>query len=123
MAMNKAEKQQLEDALEQVRIYKSFQITPKIEPDLQPPSSSSGFGAHIYGYSFNSHTIHVSEAWSEFTRNGSGHGERKHAAQNGIALYSTKLLALQAMRHEVAIRAARLLADIDVQIEQEKNYG
>jgi hypothetical protein len=120
MAMNKAEKQ-LEDAIDKARLYAAFQITPEITPDLPAPSSGVGFGAdaHIYGYDFNEHTRKVFEAWSESVRNGTGHGERKHGSQGGRNLYSTKLLALQAMRNKIAMKSADILVGIDLMIDKE----
>jgi hypothetical protein len=119
MAMNKAEKKQLEDAIDKARLYAAFYITPEITPDLPAPGSGDGMYAHIYGYDFNEHTRKVFEAWSESTRNGTGHGERKHGSQGGRNLYSTKLLALQAMRHKIAMKSADVLASTDLMIDKE----
>ena len=121
MAMNKAEKKQLEDAIDKARLYAAFHITPEITPDLVAPNSDDGMYAHIYGYAFNEHTRTVFEAWSESVRNGTGHKERKHGTQGKRDLYSTKSLALQALRHKVAMKTADILASIDLMIEKELN--
>ena len=119
MAMNKAGKKQLEDAIDKARLYAAFRITPEITPDLLAPSSGDGMNTHIYGYDFNEYTRNVFEAWSESIRNGTGHGERKHGSRGRINLYSTKLLALQSMRHKIAMKSAEILADIDLMIDKE----
>ena len=97
----------------------AFHITPEIKPDLAAPNGSDGMYAHIYGYAFNEHTCKVFEAWSESVRNGTGHGERKHGTQGKRDLYSTKTLALQALRHKVAMKTADVLVSIDLMIENE----
>ena len=121
MAMNKAEKKQLEDAIDKARLYAAFHITPEIKPDLAAPNSDDGMDAHIYGYDFNEYTCRVFEVWSESGRNGAGHGERKHGTQGKRDLYSTKSLALQALRHKVAMKTADVLVSIDLMIDKELN--
>ena len=49
-----------------------------------------------------------------------GDGWEKTSSQNPQHLFSTRLLALKALRHETENLCARTLAGIDLQIEQEK---
>ena len=70
------------------------------------------------GWSYNPHTRVVMPMWSESSTHGRGH-ERKSGSQQGIALFSTKLRALRALRRAVEVDCARKLAAIDEQIRAE----
>lgn len=100
----------------------AFSWTGPVEPDLPVPET---FGQPNFGWTFNAHAKRVEEAWSESNSHGSG-GREQHAnkrvwgaAQNGIPLYSTKRLALQAMRHAVCMLAGHDLARIDKALKDE----
>jgi hypothetical protein len=88
------------------------------EPDLEIPSTSGKF---IEGWQYTVHTYEVWFGWSTVSVHGTGpyakRGDR--GAQRGTALYSTRKLALEAMRDEVSLRFGAHLLHIDKQIEQE----
>lgn len=122
MAMNKAERAAFELAQSELAIARALRWSryEPVEPDVPRPS---GF-EQIEGWGMHAHSKTVKQQWSESTAHGYGpypKGERyRSASQGGRALYSTKLLALQALRHEVERAAAKELADIDVQIAAEQ---
>tara|TARA_R100001510_G_scaffold25356_1_gene22240 strand:- start:338 stop:757 length:420 start_codon:yes stop_codon:yes gene_type:complete len=70
------------------------------------------------GWNYNSHTRVAMPMWSTSVTHGHGH-ERKSGSQQGIALFSTKLRALRALRRAVEVDCARKLAAIDEQIRAE----
>ena len=70
------------------------------------------------GWSYNPHTRVAMPMWSESSTHGHGH-ERKSGSHQGIALFSTKLRALRALRRAVEVDCARKLAAIDEQIRAE----
>ena len=122
--MTKAEKAEFEklkneriEAENDRDLFASFYISKKVLPDIPKP-----VGGKMLGYSFNEITIRVYETWSTCVSNGRGHDEAdfKHGSQNAITQYSTKLLALKALRHEVAMKHAKDLVRIDKMIEIEK---
>lgn len=116
--------QQLRDAQEQTRIAKALGFSGAVKPETVPPPQSG----HFNGWHFNVHRDggEVARAWSAAVCHGSGHlpsGPRPRessAAQNGRALYRTKLDALTALRLEVEMECAKRLARIDRMIEEER---
>lgn len=119
MAMNKAEKAQLEEALRQA----AFRRTGPVERDLPPPEYATG--DYTQGWDINLHTGTAFEAWSGVVSHGTGKaptpGKRySSASQNPCRLYSTKAKALAALRYLIEERAATDLRNIDIQLEAEK---
>lgn len=115
MAMTKAEKAELE----RLATLAAFNRTEKVDFDLDVPGSSGEKteGWAVIGTPGNS--IRVERAWSESVAHGFGEYRKYGASQRGIKLYSTKLLALKAMRNQIEEAAARSLRNCDLEIEQE----
>lgn len=126
MAMNKKEAAELAEAKQAARINRALRWTDPVSRDLPPPQRGIG-GLYVItnGYDINSHASvpNAYKAWSSAVSNGNGHainGERpKYASQNSRTLYSTRLLALRALRSELEMRYAKTLADIDAEIDAE----
>jgi len=92
--------------------------TGPVEKDVQIPAS----GITTSGFVFNAYNASVSPAWSKTVAHGIGRAQPENgsgASQNGIAMFSTRLLALRGLRHELEREPARRLAAIDAQIEAE----
>jgi hypothetical protein len=126
MAMNKKEKEQLDNALENAKIAKALRWTePKPERDLPKPDYQIGLGTFTSGWDYNTngYTPNVYQAWSESVSHGAGEKRDGYGSQNGIDLYSTKLLALKALRADMELNFAKKLLKIDEQIEKEMNNG
>lgn len=118
MSMTKAEKQ----IVEHLKIKLALSWTPLVRPDLPPPV----YGKTTSGWAFNEFTLNVMPAWSESIYHGIGSSapESKMSGSQGSKwLYSTRLLALRAMRNEVELEAARRLRKIDAHIELEVVAG
>jgi len=117
--MNKKEQAAFDDLQKELRLAKAFRFTPAVCPDLPPPPSGR---ADTKGYDFNVAGNRVEPATSTTVSHyfgaqkipGFGGG-----SQGARPLYSTRLRALQALRHEVEQQCATRLAAIDAQIEKE----
>jgi hypothetical protein len=120
MAMNKKEQAALDEAKKMADLRYSLRWTSKerINHDLHPEYKKT-----IFGYSFNTHNERIYPEWSQLARHGSGHPPEEitwktSASQNGVSLYSTKQLALKALRFELEIKFAETLRRIDNQIDE-----
>lgn len=120
MSMTKKEKEEFNAAIRKAKLLAALRWTGNVEPDVKPPSSSDmKNGAHTTGYTFNSFSKRISHCWSESVF----HGDmpyRKHASQGPRWLYSTEALAYAAMRHEIELKAAAELLEIDERIAATK---
>jgi hypothetical protein len=96
---------------------RSMHRTPKVDRDLPPPASSS----LTKGWDINSYIGGGSPIGSIFKACSSsvGHGYEwdKTSSQKPRHLYSTELLAAQALRHELAEQFAEVLVKCDKRIE------
>jgi hypothetical protein len=105
--------------------------SPLIPPDVPPPSEHNRV-RFTQGWDFNAfrNAGVAFPAWSTTTGHGSGdyaellaRSERGYVhggSQNPRALYSTRLLALQALRGAAAEKVGQSLAAIDLQIATEE---
>lgn len=115
MAMNKAEKARLEEALTQA----ALRWTSPVEPDVEPPLPDAGsFGLLSKGFTFNAYTLRVEPACSSYHSHGIG-GHDKTTMQRSIRLYSTAERAARAMRAEMERQFAKKLREVDRIIEKE----
>lgn len=118
MAMTKKEIAAFAELQKDLVVARAWRRTEPVMRDLSVPRNGE-----ISGWIFNLHSKRVEPAWSGFTCHGRGYATRKEArgsaSQNGIALFSSKLLALRAMRYEAEEEAVRMLAEIDAQIADE----
>lgn len=121
--MNKKEQAAFADLQEQLRIAKALRFTEPVERDVEPPEC--GIGREIRnGYDYNAFIgpygrPRVEPACTSSVYHSFGQ-HNKTDSQNPRRLFSTKLLALKAMRNDVELKCAKILADIDLQMEQEK---
>lgn len=123
MAMTKKERAEFDAMRVKLATLAALRWTEPVKRDLPSPLSSSIGDGYTSGYDFNAYSLEIMPAWSQSVRHGlraaapSRHGS---ASQNGRALFSTPLLALQAMRHAVELESAQKLAKIDMLIEVER---
>lgn len=117
MAMTKKEKAALEEAL----TLSALRATAGAEPDVMPPIAFGGGTNGFMVVGERSDSPSVIRAWSESTAHGRGDSRSSSlsGSQGSRALFSTKLLALQALRRVVEIECCRRLRRIDVMIEEE----
>ena len=113
MAMTKAEKAELQGLRDRLALVSALRWTEAVAPDLPAPAygepATSGWDRDGL------------RSWSESHRHGSGPAPEpgRSGYQRGRALYSSKLLALRAMRHKVELECAARLAQVDKMIEAE----
>ncbi len=72
----------------------------------------------IKGFTYNEYSIEVRESCSTSVDH-SVHSNKKTSSQNGISMFSTKILALKALRNALEVKAANELYKIDKIIEEE----
>ncbi len=123
MPMSKKEKAAFDALLLHHKLKGVIHWSPPVLPDVMPPKPGSG-GTESSGFDFNHHSLRIFEAWSSTASHGEGPANvrfrRTSGSQNPSPLYSTRLLALRAMRHEVVMKAAKELLAVDAMIEAEE---
>lgn len=120
MAMNKKEQAEMDRLRDELRIAKSFRFTETVEPDVMPPVAYGKENA-INGWYMNPHNGSVClAATSSAAHTTSPEIIRAAWTQGSKKLYSTRLLALKAGRCAMEQKFAKLLADIDRKIEEER---
>lgn len=120
MAMNKKEQAELAQAKLDAVINRALRWTDPVNPDLMPPNWGE---PDIRGYVYNTYNMRIEPAWSDSAYHSIGsHERKKHIASQGARpLYSTRFLALRALRSAKEIEIAKQLADIDMLIAAELN--
>lgn len=115
--MNKKEAAELAEAKKHALINRALRWTDGAKRDLPPPAYGSK--EHTQGFDYNAYNLSVYDAWSSCIYNGQGikiNDSRQAASQNPRPLFSTKTLALKAMRAEIEMDTAIKLAEIDAKI-------
>lgn len=124
MGMNKKEQAAFADLEYRLRLAKALRFTEPIERDVQPPACTDhdeklrkgwDYNAYIGGFSGPK----VEKACTSSIYHGFG-DDTKTTTQRPKPLFSTRLLALRALRNNVETQVAEILAKIDEQIEEEK---
>ena len=122
MAMNKKERQELEDAKRQLETALALRWSEKADgPDLRIPEHSYGAEGLVKGFLFceSGDNPRVEPACSDSAHHSFGRDDRT-TTQGARHLFSTRMLALRALRNAVEVRCAKLLAEVDWKIAAEK---
>ena len=131
MAMNKKEQAAMQAAIDRAELLSALRWSAPVDRDVAPPDRgySSGYSSgYSEGWDFNAYNQTVWLGWSSSIHHGTGpapkDGERYlSASQQCRSMYSTKALALAALRHEVERRVAADLMKIDRQIADAKDQS
>jgi hypothetical protein len=110
--MTKKEKATFDAAIRELRIVSALRWTERVRPDVPIPKGgvlSKGWLPAYYDG--------AAKACSSCVSHNSG-DDIKTTTQGARELYSTRLLALRARRHELEREFAQQLAEVDVWIEQ-----
>lgn len=123
MAMNKKEQKLLEDMKVRAALRWTFDYDAPLLEDVPKPDPGSDV-RYVEGWSVHSYLGHpgVSPSWSRWGAHGRDHeGDqvRYGGSQGGIDQFSSKLLALRALRQRLELKVAEMLHAVDVQIEEE----
>lgn len=114
MAMNKAEKAELE----RMKTLAAFHRTEFVDRDVPIPTSCFSTGFDIIGVL--GHKPSVQAAWSTSVSHGIGNFRNGSGSQRGKPLYSTKLRALKALRYVLEQQICEALRAVDREIELEQ---
>lgn len=116
MAMNKKEKAELDKLKQELRLAKALRWTVPIEPDVSPPPP---FTEMKRGWLYNDYitSARVEPACASSHFHAFGQTDRT-TTQGTRSLFSSRLLALKALRHRLELKCAEILAKIDKDIEE-----
>lgn len=121
MAMTKKERAEMDALRDALRLERAKRFTEAVAPDVPPPASGSKYDALTTGFApigYGSDWPRVEAGCSSVAFHSIGRND-KTDSQKPCSLYSTRELALKALRHKVEQRFLRLLVEIDKQIEAE----
>ena len=107
MAMTKAEQKQFEE----LKIRLALRYHEPVEKDVQIPKEGI-----VNGWGFNSYTKSVSKTCSSPFGHSFGQWD-KTTSQQPIKQFSSKNLAYMAMLHEISMRFAREMREIEIKME------
>lgn len=117
MAMTKKEAAAFEALQNEIRLAKALRWTEQVAIDVPPPGFGEMHEKISKGWLYNAYNLAVNPACSSSIHHSSGRDD-KTTTLGAKWLYSTRKLALQAMRNEVEREAAAKLAKIDAEIEK-----
>ncbi|SAK98454.1 hypothetical protein AWB80_07524 [Caballeronia pedi] len=121
MAMSKKEQAEMAELRAALARARAVRTTEPVAPDLHIGNSPDV--QELSGYFYNAHTLEVMPAWTSTVSHGRGYASRREqigsATQRAIPLYSSRLLALRALRYATEQRVFAELAKIDMLIDEE----
>ena len=113
--MTKKEQAAMQDAIHRANTLAALRWTSPVQRDVDVPKDG-----YSEGWDHNTWTREVFMGWSTATSHGTGPapeaGKHRSGSQQPRRYYSTKALALAAMRHEIEQKVAADLLKIDRQI-------
>jgi len=116
MAMTKKEQDAMQAAIDRADTLAALRWTNPVARDVGVPLQG-----YSEGWDYNAPSHRVWLGWSDRVGHGSGPapGEFRSGSQGSRRMFSTRALALAAMRHEIEKKAAEELLSIDRQIAAE----
>jgi|GEM_PF-3154884 len=122
MTMNKAERMHVAALEKDLAEARAFRRTDTVKPDLPVPANGSGrntygFKTHVSGSIDFRAEPHSSSSVSHHRYH---EGKLSGGSQRGVALCSSRLLALQVARNQMENNFAQALARLDSEIEAER---
>lgn len=117
MAMTKKEQAAMQAAIDRAETLAALRWTQPVERDVGVPLQG-----YSEGWDCNAHSMSVWLGWSSPVSHGNGMvpeaGKYRSGSQGGRRMFSTKALALAAMRFEIEQKAAKDLLKVDREIAQ-----
>jgi len=116
MAMTKKEQDAMQAAIDRADTLAALRWTNPVARDVGVPLQG-----YSEGWDYNAPSHRVWLGWSDRVGHGSGPapGKFRSGSQGSRRMFSTRALALAAMRHEIEKKAAEELLSIDRQIAAE----
>ena len=115
MAMTKKEQAEMKAAIDRAETLAALRWTAPVERDVEVPQQG-----YSEGWDYNAFSMSVWQGWSDRIYHGNGKApvgyKDRNGTQGGRRMYSTKALALAAMRHEMEQKFASHLLSVDRQI-------
>ena len=112
MAMTKKEQEAMKAAIDRADTLAALRWTNPVERDVGVPLQG-----YSEGWEYNTYSQSVRLCWSDRVAHGDGaaptDGRYRSGSQGSRRLFSTKGLALAAMRHEMEKKAAADLMNVD----------
>ena len=112
MAMTKKEQAAFQAAIDRAETLAALRWTAPVARDLPPPKDG-----YTQGWDISTYGVTIFEAWSGCVSHGTGkaplQGKYQTASQNSRSLFSTRSLALAALRHEIEKECAAKLLKVD----------
>ena len=124
MAMTKKEQAAMQAAIDRADTLAALRWTAPVQRDVDVPKDG-----YSEGWDYNAHSREARPGWSCRVSHGSGLAPGKdvlrriNRSQGPRRLYSTQVLALAAMRHEIEQKVAADLLKIDRQIAALQESG
>jgi len=116
MAMTKKERAEFDAAITKANLLAALRWTEEVKKDVPAPGYDD---KETSGWDFNISTRTVFEEWSGSVTHGRMPKNKAFASQDSKSLFSTKLLALRAMRHSIEKEVAWRLLAVDKLIAAE----
>lgn len=120
MAMTKKEKAEFDAAILKAEVLGALRWTQEVPPDIPPTYEGYGLSVGTDGWLFNTYTEQSFEDWSEASAHGTGrysNRSRLSGSRGGVALYSSRELALKGLRHAMEMQYAKSLQKIDKAVQ------
>ena len=114
MAMSKKEQETVRELKRKLSVLAALRWTDAVHPDIPIPDFQTITKGWMTGYE------RADKAMSSSISHKRGDWEDRSWSQQPRALYSTELLALKALRHEMEEQFAEKLASVDLQIARAK---
>lgn len=122
MAMTKKEQAAMQAAIGRAETLAALRWTWPVERDVDVP-----LNGYSEGWDYNAHGQRVWQGWSDRVAHGEGPAPEANkyliGSQGSQRMFSTKALALAAMRHEMEQKAAADLMRVDQQIAAATQAG
>lgn len=122
MSMTKKEQQEVQDLKRRLSVLAALRWTDEVLEDVPIPQYNEPLSVgYLTGFA-GSDRPSVDVACSSSISHARGRTD-KTTSQQPLRLYSTRLLALKALRHEMELYFAEKLASVDIQIAAEKGLS
>ncbi|MCW7550399.1 hypothetical protein OO184_21305 [Photorhabdus sp. APURE] len=113
----KSQKELRAERLRNALQIKGYETDCDVDLPEYTQSHTTGFipnASRLIGLCHNRVEDAVIPVWSEYTRHGTGDGsDRSRGSHGGIVMHSSRKRALMALRSEIEMKMAALLADLD----------
>lgn len=128
MSMTKKERAEFDALIKECQILGALRWSGYSDtPDVPVPESGTvtGWYSHAYLGSLGKLPGNIGHGWTTSVSHGDGVPDRPYrfGSQGARAMYSTRLIALKALRAKIERQCAEVLRNVDLAIAEEANRG